>query len=267
MLKVSTVAVPLLLAAPLALVAGQSDPATAPPPPAAPTQVATANKPDPDYQVGSVVTVYELKEQNRQPLNQGQPIGSFVSESNPWNLGLHKQQPALAFFQGKPLGYEADSYFVAKEAGNYSFGVEVDLPPAVLFADPDHLRGGSGGWIDCHYRLTVAGETLIDMDVSTRARDTQEQDRHCGLTQHGFGTVQLEPGLHRTRQWLACTGERRLRGPLPRFTYPAGCPQVGKSFNTDNFPGDEARVTVRVRHPQDNTPMLVKASEFVHEKR
>src|SRR5512147_1258912 len=119
MLKVSALAIPLLLTAPVVL-AGPSDPATAPTPPAAPTQVATANKPDPDYQVGSVVTVYELKEQNRQLLNQGQPIGSFVSESNPWNLGLHKQQPALAFFQGKPLGYEADSYFVAKESGNYS---------------------------------------------------------------------------------------------------------------------------------------------------
>ncbi len=268
MLKQSLIAVSFSLSAPIALATDPTPPAMPQPAPvasAAPS--ASVAKADPDYRAGSVVTVYQLQEQGRNGYQQGQPIGSFVNEVNPWSLGLHKLQAELAFFQGKPLGYEADAYFVAKGAGNYSFAAEVELPPAVVFTDPDHLRGSNSGWIECRYRLTVAGENVIDMEVSTRAKGTRGEDRACGLTQHGFGTIQLAEGLHKARQWLACAGERRLTVPSPQFVYPVGCPNAGKRFTTDNFPGDEARVTVRVRHPQENAPVLVKTAELVHEKR
>lgn len=245
-------------------------PAATPPavtPPAAPAP--TVAKASPNYQAGSVVTIYELQDQGRKKggFQQGQPIGSFVSEANPWNLGLHKKQVDLAFFQGEPLGYELDAYFVVKEAGSYSFGAEVFLPPAEVFTDPDHEKGGNRGWIDCRYRLSVAGEVVIDMEASTRARGTPDQERKCGLTGHGFGSVQLDAGLHRVRQWFACTGERRIKMPQKQYVYPASCPNAGKRFSTDNFPADEAQVTLRVRHPQENTPILVKTSELIHEKR
>lgn len=266
MLQPRVIAVSLLLSAPVAL-AAPADP-SATPQPTPPAGVApTASVAKPDYRAGSVVTVYQLQEQGRNSYQQGPSIGSFVNEANPWTLDLHRKQPELAFFQGKPLGYEADAYFVAKTAGIYSFAAELDLPPAVVFSDPDHLKGGNGGWIECRYRLTVAGETVIDMEASTRAKRTRDEDRMCGLTQYGFGTVQLEEGLHKARQWLACAGERRLKGPSPAYVYPPGCPNAGKRFATDNFPGDEARVTFRVRHPQDNAPVLVKTAELVHEKR
>lgn len=298
LLKKPVIAIALVLAAPLALANQPATPAATPPttppttppatpptpppqatapatpqatPPAAPQPsppAATVAKANPNYRAGSVVTVYQLQDQGRRKggFQQGQPIGSFVSEANPWNLGLHKKQADLAFYQGEPLGYEADAYFVAKEAGTYSFGAEVLLPPAEVFTDPDHERGDSRGWIECRYRLTVAGEVIIDMEVSTNARGTSEEERKCGLTGHGFGTAQLDAGLHRTRQWLACTGERRLRTPQKQYVYPVRCPNAGKRFTTDSFPADEAQVTVRVRHPQENTPVLVKTAELIHEK-
>ena len=108
---------------------------------------------------------------------------------------------------------------------------------------------------------------MIDMEASTRARGTPDQERKCGLTGHGFGSVQLDAGLHRVRQWFACTGERRIKMPQKQYVYPASCPNAGKRFSTDNFPADEAQVTLRVRHPQENTPILVKTSELIHEKR
>lgn len=271
MLNPREIAVSLLFAAPIAL-ATPADPVPPATPGAAPpappvTKAVPANPVQTDYRAGSVVTVYQLLERDRNGYQQGPAIGSFVNEANPWSLGLHKQQAELAFFQGKPLGYEADAYFMAKEAGNYSFAAEVELPPAVVFADPEHLKGGTSGWIECRYRLTVANENVIEMEASSKARGTREEDRHCGLTQHGFGTIQLEAGLHKMRQWFACSGERQIKGPVMPYVYPAGCPNAGKRFSTDNFPGDEARVTVRVRHPQDNAPVLVKTTELVHEKR
>ena len=49
--------------------------------------------------------------------------------------------------------------------------------------------------------------------------------------------------------------------------YPARCPQAWKRFGVDTFPGDDGRVTLRVRHPDDNAPVLLKTNELVHEKR
>jgi len=269
MLKHSLIAV-LTLSAPLVSVAQSTQPVQ----PAAPAQQATAPQPtqpaapaQPVYRVGSVVTVYQLQEQSRRAYQQGQPIGSFVNELNPWSLGQHKQQPGLAFFLDKPLGYEADAYFVAKSAGSYSFASQVDLPPSTIFADPEHLKKSHRGWINCRYRLTVAGETVIDMEVNTDARGTRKEEEICGLTQHGFGTVQLQEGMHRVRQWFSCAGERRLRDPMTQSAYPAGCPLAGRRFPVDTFPGDEGRVTLRVRHPEDNAPVLLKSNELVHEKR
>ena len=245
----------------------------APVQPAAPAPQATAQPAvpvqpaQPVYRVGSVVTVYQLQEQSRRAYQQGQPIGSFDNELNPWSLGQHKQQPGLSFFLDKPLGYEADAYFVAKSAGSYSFAAQVDLPPSTIFADPEHLKKGNRGWINCRYRLTVAGETVIDIEVNTDARGTRKEDEICGLTQHGFGTLQLQEGMHRVRQWFACAGERRLRTPMTQTAYPAGCPLAGRRIPVDTFPGDDGRVTLRVRHPDDNAPILVKTNELVHEKR
>ena len=284
MLKHSLIAV-LTLSAPLVSVAQSTQPATpaqpvAPVQPAtpaqttAPTQSAMPAAPvqpvqpvQPVYRAGSVVTVYQLQEQSRGAYQQGQPIGSFVNELNPWSLSQHKQQAGLSFFIGKPLGYEADAYFVAKSAGSYSFAAQVDLPPSVIYADPEHLKKGNRGWINCRYRLIVAAETVIDMEVNTKDRSTRKEDEMCGLTQHGFGTLQLQEGLHRVRQWFSCAGERRLRDPITQSAYPAGCPMAGKRFAVDTFPGDDGRVTLRVRHPDDNAPVLLKTNELVHEKR
>ena len=274
MLKHSLIAV-LTLSAPLVSVAQSTQPTqpAAPAPqataqPAAPVQPAAPAQPaQPVYRVGSVVTVYQLQEQSRRGYQQGQPIGSFVNETNPWSLSQHKQQPGLSFFLDKPLGYEADAYFVAKSAGSYSFAAQVDLPPSTIFADPEHLKKGNRGWINCRYRLTVAGETVIDIEVNTDARGTRKEDEICGLTQHGFGTLQLQEGMHRVRQWFACAGERRLRTPMTQTAYPAGCPLAGRRIPVDTFPGDDGRVTLRVRHPDDNAPILVKTNELVHEKR
>lgn len=284
MLKHSLIAV-LTLSAPLVSVAQSTQPATPAQPvapvqpatPAAPVQQATAPQPaapaapvqpvQPVYRAGSVVTVYQLQEQSRGAYQQGQPIGSFVNELNPWSLSQHKQQAGLSFFIGKPLGYEADAYFVAKSAGSYSFAAQVDLPPSVIYADPEHLKKGNRGWINCRYRLIVAAETVIDMEVNTKDRSTRKEDEMCGLTQHGFGTLQLQEGLHRVRQWFSCAGERRLRDPITQSAYPAGCPMAGKRFAVDTFPGDDGRVTLRVRHPDDNAPVMLKTNELVHEKR
>ena len=272
MLKHSLIAV-LTLSAPLVSVAQSTQPAT-PAQTTAPTQPATPAAPvqpgqpvQPVYRAGSVVTVYQLQEQSRGAYQQGQPIGSFVNELNPWSLSQHKQQAGLSFFIGKPLGYEADAYFVAKSAGSYSFAAQVDLPPSVIYADPEHLKKGNRGWINCRYRLIVAAETVIDMEVNTKDRSTRKEDEMCGLTQHGFGTLQLQEGLHRVRQWFSCAGERRLRDPITQSAYPAGCPMAGKRFAVDTFPGDDGRVTLRVRHPDDNAPVLLKTNELVHEKR
>jgi len=272
MLKHSLIAV-LTLSAPLVSVAQSTQPAA----PVQPVQQATAPQPaapaapvqpvQPVYRAGSVVTVYQLQEQSRGAYQQGQPIGSFVNELNPWSLSQHKQQAGLSFFIGKPLGYEADAYFVAKSAGSYSFAAQVDLPPSVIYADPEHLKKGNRGWINCRYRLIVAAETVIDMEVNTKDRSTRKEDEMCGLTQHGFGTLQLQEGLHRVRQWFSCAGERRLRDPITQSAYPAGCPMAGKRFAVDTFPGDDGRVTLRVRHPDDNAPVLLKTNELVHEKR
>ena len=290
MLKHSLIAV-LTLSAPLVSVAQSTQPVapvqpaapaqtaapTQPATPAAPVQQATAPQPaapaapvqpvQPVYRAGSVVTVYQLQEQSRGAYQQGQPIGSFVNELNPWSLSQHKQQAGLSFFIDKPLGYEADAYFVAKSAGSYSFAAQVDLPPSVIYADPEHLKKGNRGWINCRYRLIVAAETVIDMEVNTKDRSTRKEDEMCGLTQHGFGTLQLQEGLHRVRQWFSCAGERRLRDPITQSAYPAGCPMAGKRFAVDTFPGDDGRVTLRVRHPDDNAPVLLKTNELVHEKR
>ena len=281
MLKHSLIAV-LTLSAPLVSVAQSTQPAApvqaaapaqtaAPTQPATPVQQATAPQPaapaQPVYRAGSVVTVYQLQEQSRGAYQQGQPIGSFVNELNPWSLGQHKQQAGLSFFLDKPLGYEADAYFVAKSAGSYSFAAQVDLPPSIIFADPEHLKKSNRGWINCRYRLIVAAETVIDMEVNTNARSTRKEDEICGLTQHGFGTLQLQEGMHRVRQWFSCAGERRLRDPITQSAYPPGCPQAGKRFAVDTFPGDDGRVTLRVRHPDDNAPVLLKTNELVHEKR
>jgi hypothetical protein len=221
----------------------------------------------PVYRAGSVVTVYQLQEQSRGAYQQGQPIGSFVNELNPWSLSQHKQQADLSFFIDKPLGYEADAYFVAKSAGSYSFAAQVDLPPSIIFADPEHLKKSNRGWINCRYRLIVAAETVIDMGGEHERRSTRKEDEICGLTQHGFGTLQLQEGLHRVRQCFSCAGERRLRDPITQSAYPAGCPLAGKRFAVDTFPGDDGRVTLRVRHPDDNAPVMLKTNELVHEKR
>lgn len=230
------------------------------PPPAAVTNT-------PDYHSGSVATVYQLIDQGRNGYQQGQPIGSFVNTDNPWSLNMHLKQPDLAFFRNKPLGYEMDAYFVAKEAGNYSFAIEVAVPPAVIFTNPEHMKGGQKGWINCDYQLSVAEQKLFEIKIDTKAHNTTDEERFCGLTQYGFGTMNLEPGLHRVRQELACMGDRRLKKISPRYFYPTICRNTGEFLTTDNFPGDEAKVTLRVRHPQDNTPAMLKTNEFVHEKR
>lgn len=215
----------------------------------------------PVYEEGSVVTAYALENLNR----KGQPIGRFVVTHPVWSLGALSLADEVQKFSDHPRGYEADAYFVAKTAGEYSFAAAVELPPTLLFTDPSHWQGEIPGWTECRYRLTVASETVIDLEADSRAQGTH--DRACGLSQHGFGTIQLEAGMHRVRQWIACTGERDLKGPATQFVYPAGCPQEGMTLYLDSNPAKEASVKVRVRHPQENRLVDLTPAELVHEKR
>ena len=160
-----------------------------------------------------------------------------------------------------------DSYFVAKDAGDYTFAVEVNLPPAVVYRDPNNLKKGKiPGKIACHYRFMVANQVLIELDANTKTKDVQKLA--CGVTEHGVGAIQLKPGYHPVQQWLDCTGERKLKADdAKQSSYPTICPNSGKIFNVDSFPGDEVQVVFRVRRPQESEHELVKANELVHEER
>lgn len=240
-------------------------PATSSPSPTIPIIVAPVTPAKPKYSAGSVITVYQLVDHGKGNYQPGNSIGSFVNYANPWNLHLHHQQDDLKFFTGEPLGYMANSNFVAKEAGNYSFAVELDFPPTVLYRQPDRLKGKIAGNIACHYRFTIANQVVIETSANSRARTTRKDELACGLTTHAVGTIDLEPGFHPVQQWLACSGERKLKiNDARQFIYPSICPESGKTFKVDSFPGDEVQMILRVRRPTNTTPTLVEADELVH---
>lgn len=240
-------------------------PATSNPSSTIPIIVAPVTPAKPKYSAGSVITVYQLVDHGKGNYQPGNSIGNFVNYANPWTLGLHHQQADLKFFTGEPLGYMANGYFVAKEAGNYSFAVELDFPPTVLYRQPDRLKGKIAGNIACHYRFTIANQVVIETSANSRARTTRKDELACGLTTHGVGTIDLEPGFHPVQQWLACSGERKLKiNDARQFIYPSICPESGKTFKVDSFPGDEVQVILRVRRPTNTTPTLVEADELVH---
>lgn len=253
LVKESFFAVFLLSTGVLVALAPQSNSATSKP---EVSQSAAA----PVYEEGSIVTAYAL-DHNR----KGQAIGRFVAKSFVWPLSFLKLRAELQDFGTQPLGYEADAYFVAKQAGEYTFAVELNLPPTVLFSNASEWQGEIPGWMECRYRLIVASEPVLDMEVNSRTQGTHDQA--CGGTKHGFGTIQLEAGRHRVRQWVACSGERDLKGPTTEFAYPAGCIKAGEKFDVDPDPVNEASVRIRVRHPQEDKLVMVTPAELVHEKR
>lgn len=177
-------------------------------------------------------------------------------------LGLSRVDEVKEFRE-QPMGYEADAYFIAKEAGEYSFAAQINLPPTVLVTKDGERQ--APGWMTCRYQLIVASQPVLDMEANSR--ETRDHDRVCGFTKHGFGTIQLEAGRHRMRQWVACSGERELKDPTTPFVYPAGCDYPGMEFEADPNPTKEASVGLRVRHPQEDKLVLVTPAELVHEKR
>ncbi len=259
--------------------AAQATPIAAPPttpqapvqsatPPAAPPQPATVQPSTvpisavSTYRPGSIVSVYPLESEERGPYKKGQPIGSFVTVANPLNLGLHLKEDALAFFKEKPLGYEADAYFVAKATGNYSFSVQLALPPTSIFADTEKMKKMSKGFLKCRYRLFINDVTIIDLLVNTK-KEANEKERICGFNGYKAGSVQLSEGVYKLQQWFACVGERKLKKGV-QYVYPEECDQAGQPINTDRFLADEAEATLRVRHPKDSAPALLKPDELVH---
>lgn len=227
----------------------------------APQSNSATSKPEvavPVYEEGSVVTAYAI-DQNR----KGQAIGRFMrKEPDLSMLGL-SEVDELKDFREQSLGYEADAYFVAKEAGEYLFAAQINLPPTVLVTKDGERQ--APGWMTCRYQLIVASQPVFYMEASSR--ETRDHDRACGFAKHGFGAIQLEAGRHRMRQWVACSGERELKDPTTEFVYPAGCDYPGMEFDADPNPTKEVSVQLRVRHPQEDKPVLVKTAELVHEKR
>lgn len=243
------------------------DPTTTPVPPPQPTTVQPAMAPvgvTGKYQSGSIVTVYPLEPQYRDSYKKGQELGKFITSDNPWSLGLHKKNAGLAFFQDKPLGYETDALFHAKETGEYSFVASVTLPPAILFENPEKMRKKNSGWISCHYQLQVGSQTVIDLSVNTK-REGKQKELICGLTKFKTGSTKLAEGTHRVNQSFYCDGERQYKKGA-QYAYPSDCKDAGKPINTDIFPGDEAEVTLMVRRPQKSVPVLLEIGELFHEK-
>jgi hypothetical protein len=262
-LKLSTLSLALVFNTPVlaASAAPEDSPAPARQAPTSGTPTSTA------YLWGSVVKVYPLVSVSHDRyLQKGNAIGQFINEANPWSLALHKQVQGLNFFYGKPTGYEADAFFVAKTDGDYSFSVTVEAPPVHTFASPERLAGFHRGAVSCHYRLIIDDKTLIDFRTESQAREVSDEDRRCGLTSYATGEIQLTKGLHPVRQWFACSGERQLNPNITTYSYPKGCPKAGQRLVVDSFPFDEVSVTLRVRHPEENTQAIVTSSELVHEK-
>jgi hypothetical protein len=266
----------ILLSAPVAL-AAPGDPAAAPPTPTttpiAPPQPAT---PQPaqapatataNYQPGSVVSVYLMEGKDKKDtFMRGQSIGRFYTDANPWNLGLHTTETRLKSYKNQLVGYEVDAYFGAKETGEYSFVADLNFPPANVFGKPEKKAKKNPGWLKCHYQLFIEGNTVIDQSIDA-IKDVDNNQQNCGFTKPAVGTVQLKEGLHKIRQWLDCEGGRKIAPTMP-IAYPKGCGELeGKPFNTDIFPADEVSVTLKVRHPNEDMPDLLKSGELVYEKK
>ena len=198
--------------------AAQATPIAAPPTnPQAPVQSATpaAAPPQPaivqpstvpisavsTYRPGSIVSIYPLESEDKGPYKKGEPLGSFITVANPLNLGLHLKEDALAFFKEKPLGYEADAYFVAKETGNYSFSVQLALPPTSIFADTEKMKKVSKGWIICRYRLFINDVNIIDRLVNTK-KDASEKERICGFNGYKADESSFRKGYTRCNNGL-----------------------------------------------------------------
>lgn len=237
-----------------------------PPPPITPQPAITPVSATTKFQPGSIVNVYPLEPQGRgDSYKKGDAIGSFIITDNPWSLGLHKKIAGLAFFHDKPLGYETDGYFNAKEVGEYSFVAELNLPPAILFENPEKMKKKNKGWISCHYELKVGSQIVIDLRANTKY-EGNAKELICGFTKFKTGSTQLAEGLHKLRQSLYCDGQRIYKQNT-QYVYPPDCKEAGKPINTDIFPADEAQVTLKVRNPQENAPVLLEASELVYEKK
>jgi hypothetical protein len=276
MLKESAIVPAVLLSlfsGPLALADPTGTPSTPPPaatpavspPPATPQSTMIPVSATPNYQPGSRVTVNPLETKDKNNYGVGSSLGVFFTAANPWSLGLHMKEPGLASFKEQPLQYVAEAYFVAREAGEYSFQVELNFPPAITFENPQKTKKPNKGWITCRYRLSVGNEELIHLFVDTR-NGVNEKGLVCGFNKLKAGSTLLTEGLHKTRQVFTCAGKREFK-PDKQYHYPKGCDQADQLINTDIFPGDEVLVTLKVRHPKDNTPVMLNSNELVYEKR
>jgi len=247
LVKESFLAVSFLSTGVLVALAAQSNSATSKPEVAVPV-----------YEEGSVVTAYAL-DHNR----KGQAIGRFVMKDPEWSMLRLSYEDGVKEFREQPIGYEADAYFVAKEAGEYVFAAQINVPPTVLVTKDRERQ--SPGWMTCRYQLIVASQPVFDMEANSR--ETRDHDRACGFTKHGFGAIQLEAGMHRMRQWVACSGDWELKDPTTQFVYPAGCDSAGMELEADPNLIKDASVWLRVRHPQEDKLVMVTLAELVHEKR
>lgn len=216
----------------------------------------------PIYEEGGMVSAYTL-DNNR----KGQLIGRFFSKkplSQSYYYNNNKKENPLIGMLEEPMGYEVDAYFLAEQAGEYAFTASLIFPPTAFFTDPTQWQGESQGEIKCRYRLTLASETLFDMEVNSQERGIR--DRGCGFTKASFGAIRLEAGKHRLRQWFACSGHFDMKNPAMSFIYPPSCLFEGDSLDVPNPSTEGLSLLVQVRRPQEIELGHFKPSEFVYEK-
>ena len=247
MLKHSLIAISGLTLGALGVIAAQSHSTT------------TQPEVSPVSEEGGIVSAYTV-ENNR----KGQLIGRFVNKK-PLSLsyGVEKDNPII-YKVDEPIGYEVNGYFVAEQAGEYAFQANFLISPTSFFTDPNQWQGENPGSLECHYRLTIASETLLDTEVKSQNRGLKE--RGCGFAARSVGAIHLEAGKHRLRQWLTCSSHWDIKNPATKFVYPAGCEYAGVSLEVQTHPMEGLGLYVAVRRPQETEMETIKPSEVVYEK-
>ena len=246
MLKHSLIAVSGLTLGALGVIASQSH--------------STTTQPEsPAYEEGGFVSAYTV-ENNR----KGQLINRVFSKE-PLSLSFGSEKDKLfGNSTGEPVGYEVDGYFVAKQTGEYFFRTHFVISPTALFTDPTQWQNEIPGSMECRYRLTIASETLVDTEVSSRNQGIKE--RGCGFATQSVGAIHLEAGKHRLRQWIACSSHWDIKNPAMKFVYPDGCEEAGEPLNVSTNPMERVLFFVDVRRPQETAMNILKPSEVVYEK-